>query len=289
VSDASFRFKLGKFACQVILDGHLPEQARGIPVTCLYVQTGKHNVMIDTGEGPGDNTTTGKLLENLKANGINIEDIDTVINTHAHIDHLGGNTDLKGNANFPNARYVIYKKEWDYWQGRIKLKPGEELKNETMHIPVVRRALTSIEDRYDLIKEDVDIVPGVRYVPVPGHTPGNTMVVLTSEKKQLFIVGDLLHETAEFNQPDLWAYWDTSPEEATRTRAEVVSRAVATKALVFIGHFPFPGLGYIVKKNGTFEWQPYINSATALITRPTLFRGTRRQTVINLWPCCRLI
>jgi glyoxylase-like metal-dependent hydrolase (beta-lactamase superfamily II) len=257
MSDASFRFNIGKFECRVISDGNLPKEARGIPVTCLFVRTGEHNVMIDTGEGPGHNTTTGKLLANLKSDGIKAEDIDTVINTHAHIDHLGGNTDLEANPNFPNARYVIYQKEWEYWQGRIKLKPGEELENETMHIPVVRRAFTTIESRYDLVGADVDIVPGIRYAPVPGHTPGNTMVVVTSEKKQLFIVGDLLHEPAEFNQPDLWSYWDTSPEEATRTRAEVVSRAVATKALVFIGHFPFPGLGYIVKKNGTFAWQPF--------------------------------
>jgi glyoxylase-like metal-dependent hydrolase (beta-lactamase superfamily II) len=257
VKNISYEFELDKFKCMAISDGRIPEEHGGVSITCLLVRTGENVVLIDTGEGPKFNPTTGKLLENMKASEVKPEEIDTVVNTHAHVDHVGGNTDLDGKPNYPNARYFIYNKEWDYWLGRIKLKPGEENPNETQHIPVVRRAFTSIQDRFIPWGEDKDIVPGIRFTAMPGHTPGNAIVVVTSGKKQLLAVGDLLHEVAEFTKPDLWSYWDTFPEEATRNRATVIARAVETHALVFCTHLTFPGLGYIVKKGGTLDWEPF--------------------------------
>lgn len=257
MDDISYKFELGKFKCTAVSDGAIPLPTYSLPVNCLYVQTEKNNVLIDTGEGPGVNVTTGKLLDNLKTAGIKNTEIDTVIISHAHIDHLGGNTDVKGNSFYPHAHFFMYKVEWDYWLPRLNLKPGEELPGETMHLPVIRRNIFSIKDRYVTVDDTKDIVPGFRYLPVPGHTPGNASVIISSGDKQLLFTGDLLHEIAEFSKPDMWAKWDFNPEESIRTRIEVLNRAVETRALVFICHFPFPGLGYIVKKGDTLDWEPY--------------------------------
>ncbi|MDY6932128.1 MAG: MBL fold metallo-hydrolase, partial [Halobacteriota archaeon] len=84
------------------------------PYICMVVNTGEHQVLVDTGaDGLGPNT--GKILQNLKARGIAPEDIDTVIITHGHPDHIGGNTDTEGKPAFPKARYVMWKDEWDFW------------------------------------------------------------------------------------------------------------------------------------------------------------------------------
>jgi glyoxylase-like metal-dependent hydrolase (beta-lactamase superfamily II) len=254
---ASFKFELGKFKCQVVMDGDIPPQFGGLPINCLYVQTGKHNVLVDTGEGPTSHPTTGFLIQNLKYNGIKPEEIDTVIITHAHIDHMGGNTDGQGKIFYPNARFYVLKTEWDYWLSRLKLKPEEQIPAEAPHIQYVRRSMVNIADRFTLLGDNDEIIPGFQFSKVPGHTPGNAMIVITSGKEQLLFVGDLLHEVAEFSKPDMWAQWDTNPEESIRTRAEMIARAVETHALVFINHFIFPGLGYIIKKGDTLDWEPY--------------------------------
>jgi glyoxylase-like metal-dependent hydrolase (beta-lactamase superfamily II) len=258
MDNISYQFELGKYKCTTVSDGSLPiPNHPPMPVNCLYVQTGKNNVLIDTGEGPGVNPTSGKLFKNLQAAGIKNTEVDTIIISHAHIDHLGGNTDAKGNLVYPNAHIFMEKVEWEYWVPRLNLKPGEELPGETVHIPSARRNILPIKDRYIIVEDKKEIVPGFRFLPAHGHTPGNSAIIVSSGDKQLIFVGDLLHEIAEFSKPDMWAQWDFNPEESIRTRTEIINRAVETRALVFISHFPFPGLGYIVKKGNSLDWEPY--------------------------------
>ncbi|MFQ6115833.1 MAG: MBL fold metallo-hydrolase [bacterium] len=83
------------------------------PYTCLLINTGRYQVLVDTGAG-GLVPSTGNLLQNLRMEGIDPEDIDTVIITHGHPDHIGGNTDSEGKPAFPSARYVMWKHEWDF-------------------------------------------------------------------------------------------------------------------------------------------------------------------------------
>ena len=144
-----YRFKVGTFECITVSDGTLtytppmfpppatflftnapkelldqvlrehnlqPEQwVEWIsPYICVVIDTGKHRVLMDTGAG-GLGPNTGKLLQNLQAGGVTPRDIDTVILTHGHPDHIGGNTDAEGKLAFPNARFVMWKDEWDFW------------------------------------------------------------------------------------------------------------------------------------------------------------------------------
>ena len=145
----SFNFKLGCFECLAIRDTVSPMELDllfpnlkvrqieqlfrnyNIPagdifeVTCLLVKTVEHNVLIDTVWGVGEQSSSGRLIPVLRANKVQPEKIDTVIISHGHPDHIGGNTDDKYQPLFPNARYVMFRKEWDFWASMPELPQTE--------------------------------------------------------------------------------------------------------------------------------------------------------------------
>jgi glyoxylase-like metal-dependent hydrolase (beta-lactamase superfamily II) len=125
----SYRFKLGNFACWVIKDGKCPIPAtvqvpsfqgkgavlKELDISILLIKTLKDMILIDTGLGTGAGPDSGKLIQNLQSEGIQCTDIDTVVFSHGHGDHIGGNMDSRGNPVFPNARYFMFRKEWEFW------------------------------------------------------------------------------------------------------------------------------------------------------------------------------
>lgn len=131
---------------------------------------------MDTG-ADGLVPSTGRLLQNLQTAEIAPEDIDRVILTHGHPDHIGGNTDAEGKLAFPNARYVMWKEEWDFWtSGQAEATLDEHVKEVLMEF--ARRNLSPIQSRLDLVDLEKDIVPGIRAVAAPGHL--HTFVLVLS-------------------------------------------------------------------------------------------------------------
>jgi glyoxylase-like metal-dependent hydrolase (beta-lactamase superfamily II) len=221
----------------------------------LFIRTGKRNILIDTGCGISTQINAGKLLQNLAAEGIKSTDIDTIIHTHGHTDHIGGNTDKDGKPAFTNARHIIHKTEWDYWIKRISQPQEEETKGPPM-VAVARKNLLPLQDRFDLIDGEGEILPGIKYNLAPGHTPGNIVLTVADGKKQLLCIGDLIHDPQEFARPDMYKMIDSSPDQALRSRIDVLSQAAKTAILVFACHFSFPGVGYIVQTGDTLGWKP---------------------------------
>ena len=284
-----YRFKLGDFQCIAVSDGthtyappifpppttllfanapkerleqvireHNLEPEQWLewtsPYICLIVNTGKHQVLVDTGAGDLA-PSTGKLLQNLNTIGIAPEDIDTVILTHGHPDHIGGNTDDKGRPAFPNARYVMWKDEWDFWtSGQAEIKLDEHVREVLLKF--ARKNLPPIQGRLELIDRETEIVPSIRALAAPGHTPGHMALAISSRGKQLLCIADAVLHPIHLEQPEWHAAVDFAPEQVVATRRRLLKRAATEKALVLGFHFPFPGLGHVSQKGGTWQWQP---------------------------------
>jgi glyoxylase-like metal-dependent hydrolase (beta-lactamase superfamily II) len=224
------------------------------PYICLAVNTGKHQVLVDTG-ADGLAPSTGKLVQNLRAVGIAPEHIDTVILTHGHPDHIGGNTDSEGKLTFPDARYVMWKGEWDFWtSGQAETKLDERVRDRQLKF--ARKNLPPIQGRLELVDRETEIAPGIRALEAPGHTPGQMALAISSRAKQLLCVSDVVLHPIHLEQPEWCAGTDFSPQQVAATRRRLLKIAATENALVLAFHFPFPGLGHVNQKEGTWQWQP---------------------------------
>ncbi len=281
----SYRFKVGSFECIAVSDGSIgstnaaqllftnaPKELLEKVIrshriqfdqwielfTCLVIQTPEHCVLLDTGLGKlGWASNAGNLLQNLRAEGFEPRDIDTVIISHAHGDHIGGNTDSEGHAAFPQARYYMRKEEWDFWTSETTLaNPAHEWMAE-----FVNKNLLPIQNHFHLLEEDTEIVSGIKTLYAPGHTPGNTAVVIESNGCQLLYMGDVILHPLHLEYPDWYSEPDCQPSETVRTRRLLLERASNDHALIFAFHFDFPALGYAVPQQENWRWQPIEKSS----------------------------
>lgn len=220
------------------------------PFTCVMVNTGRHKVLVDTGAGDLA-PNTGKLLHDLRIVGIEAGEIDTVILTHGHDDHIGGNTNNEGKPSFSKARYVIWKGEWTFWTSE---QPEKLYGNEDFTF--TRKNLFPIQDQIDLLDHETEVVPGIRAVPAPGHTPGHMAMSVSSGGKQLLCISDAFLHPIHIEHPEWHAAIDLAPEQLMKTRHFLLNKAATEKALMLAFHFPFPGLGCVVRKGIGWHWQP---------------------------------
>lgn len=286
MGNESFHFQLGAFRCMVVNDGNSPysdpapiffanapkEHLKKAlkdhnldiskwkeyisPYPSVLINTGQHRVLVDTGEGNLE-PTTGKLIPNLRAEGVMPEDIDTVILTHAHPDHIGGNIDSKGKPAFPNARYVLSRDEWNFWIPRPNLTALDVSESDKeLLIKCAHDYLLPIQNQVELVDYEKEIVSGIWAVRAAGHTPGHMAVSITCGNRQLLCIGDALIHPIHMEQPDWYIKYDLAPEQVIKTRRRLLDRATTEKALVHAFHFPFPGLGHVTQKGDCWQWQP---------------------------------
>lgn len=224
------------------------------PYICLVVKTSNQLVLVDTGAG-SLGPDTGRLIENLKSGGISPEDVDTVIITHGHPDHIGGNTDANGRLIFSKARYVIHEDEWQFWMSG---QAEQAYEGETREVLVAsaQKNLPPIKDQLELVNNRDEIVPGINVVAAPGHTPGHMALSISSQDEHLLCISDAVLHPIHLEQPDWYAAIDLNAENVVATRRLLLDRAVTEKALVLAFHFPFPGLGHVIQKGNAWQWQP---------------------------------
>ena len=224
------------------------------PYICLVVNTGQHQMLVDTGAG-GLALTTGKLVQNLQTVGIAPEDIDTIIITHGHPDHIGGITDDKGRLTFPNANYVMWQDEWEFWTSeQAETKLDEHVRD--VFLSCARKNLPPIKGRLRLVNREMEILPGIKVIAAIGHTPGHMALAVSSRGEQLLYVSDAVLHPIHLERPGWHAAVEFDPKQVQATRCRILKRAVAKKALVLAFHFPFPGLGHVSPSRDTWKWEP---------------------------------
>jgi glyoxylase-like metal-dependent hydrolase (beta-lactamase superfamily II) len=243
-----------------VLRGHnlVPEQWEEYvsPYICLLISKERDHVLVDTGAGKLA-PTTGRLIPNLEAEGISPEDVDTVILTHGHPDHIGGNVDSEGKPAFPNARYVMWKNEWDFWTSNPDLSALKiDDHGKEILVKVAQTALYPIRDQLELIEEEVEIKPGIRAISAPGHTPGHMAVEVVSEGNQILHISDAVLHPIHLVQPDWFSSVAFDPKNVKTSRLMLFNKVASEDSHVIATHFPFPGLGHIIKKVERWQWQP---------------------------------
>ena len=268
MKNTNYYLNIGEFQCIVVSDGtisvpKLPTLLsqtenekttyEDMDICCLLIKAGKRNILIDTGCGDGFQESAGKLVMNLKTERISPEDIDTVIYTHGHEDHAGGAFDVDGNPVFPNAKYVVIREEWQCWERKPETPLNEGLFSSA------RKNLLPIQEKFGIVETNYEVIPGIKLILTPGHTPGSIIVQIKSAEDELLCIGDLIHSRREFIQPDYYSFLDSDPEKALKLRTEGLSEMAQSGTLIFACHFPFPGIGYFTRENGVLSWRPVIN------------------------------
>jgi glyoxylase-like metal-dependent hydrolase (beta-lactamase superfamily II) len=213
------------------------------------VQTPHHTVLIDSCIGndkprPGrphwNMKTDDSYMRALAASGFSVADIDFVMCTHLHVDHVGWNTRLENGRwvpTFPNARYVFAKSEYDYWV---------DMNKKTEVPPFVDSVLPVVEaKKADIVAHDFALGDHARILPTPGHTPGHVAFAFGRGKDAVVFAGDLMHTPLQTRYPELSPKFDVDPKLAGATRRNFLQRYCDTDTLCCTAHFPSPSAGKI--------------------------------------------
>jgi glyoxylase-like metal-dependent hydrolase (beta-lactamase superfamily II) len=221
------------------------------------VKTPHHTILIDSCIGndkprplrPKWNMKTDDTyLRALKAAGFSVADIDFVMCTHLHVDHVGWNTRLEGGRwvpTFPNARYLFGKTEFDYWTEQHAKTAVPAFGDSVLPVVEAKRA--------EIVRDDFAIGDHLRILPTPGHTPGHSAFVLGREKDDAVFAGDLIHSPLQALHPELSPRFDVDQAQAAVTRRNFLERYCDTDTLCCTAHFPSPSTGKIRRKGNGFS------------------------------------
>ena len=221
------------------------------------VKTPHHTILIDSCIGndkprptrPKWNMKTDDTyMRGLKSAGIAVEDIDYVMCTHLHVDHVGWNTRLENGKwvpTFPKARYVFAKGEYDYWAGQHEKAEVPPFGDSVLPVVAANKA--------EIVGNDFAIGDHVRILPTPGHTPGHVAFTLGRAKEDAVFCGDLMHSPLQLRYPELSPKFDVDPAQAAKTRRSFLERYCETDTLCCTAHFPSPSAGKIRRKGNGFS------------------------------------
>ncbi len=223
-----------------------------LAMRCLLVETPNALVLIDNGAGNKEDQkfldiygienagSPSRLEDALRSAGFAPDDVDIVIDTHLHFDHAGGNThhDAEGQVrlSFPRARYVVQRGEWEYAHWR----------NERIQASYLPHNFDPVEQagRFDFVSGEQEIVPGIRVLPTPGHTPHHQSVLITSQDETACFLADVMPTTAHLPLPWIMAY-DVEPLVTLESKRMLLARAQAERWLLVFEHEPIVPWGYL--------------------------------------------
>jgi glyoxylase-like metal-dependent hydrolase (beta-lactamase superfamily II) len=291
---AYYRYKVGSIEITVVNDGvsHMPitedfvgnaskadvqaaldaafqpREFYAGPYNPIVINTGSKLALVDTGTGEAafasSNGLNGRLLLNLTAAGINVNDIDTVILSHYHGDHINGLLKADNSLAFPNAEILVPSAEHKFWMSDDEMNRATKPR-VVFGFKNVRRVMTGdVLKRVRTYDPDKEVITGVTAIATPGHTPGHSSHVVSSGSKSVYVQADVTHAPFLFARHPEWHFMlDVDPVAAEATRRKVYDMLVAEKMLVQGFHYPFPAAGH-VERSGTGYREVLVNWAPTI-------------------------
>jgi glyoxylase-like metal-dependent hydrolase (beta-lactamase superfamily II) len=241
------------------------ERFRAIPprlaVNSFLIQTDDRTILVDSGCGGVFGPDMGKLAGNLAALGIKPGDVDTILCTHLHPDHIGGIVDGAGKAVFPHAELVVHADDHRFWGDDATLSGAktEDMKGYAM---LARSAIAAYGDRTKLLTAG-DALAGVSIVPEPGHTPGHSGWLIASGNASLLIWGDIVHMPGvQFAHPEAGMGFDVDANQARATRRRIMDMAATDRVTVAGMHLDFPCFGHVARASEGYAFVPDVWTPT---------------------------
>lgn len=231
------------------------------------IRTPRLNILVDTCNGndkqrpsvPAWHMLDLPYLERLQAAGVSADEIDIVLCTHLHTDHVGWNTRLESGRwvpTFPNARYVMSRAEFDYFDALHRSGPPQPVNRGSFAdsvLPVVESGRALMVDPGDIV--DAEIADAVSLEDAAGHSPGGVNILLRSGGRLACLCGDAVHHPLQCTHPELGSPADYDPAMAVATRRRMFDRYADTDTLLLTGHFPDPTAGRIIGHGDGFRFR----------------------------------
>jgi glyoxylase-like metal-dependent hydrolase (beta-lactamase superfamily II) len=239
---------------------YMPKGMVTIPFNPTVINTGSKLVLIDSGYGPGIAPSVGLLPTNMAAAGIDPNQIDIVILSHLHPDHINGIRTAGDSLAFPQAEIKLPAPDWAFWaddgnMSRAQGFMGDYFKN-------FHRVFDPIKDKVTKYEWGQEVATGITALDTRGHTPGHTSFVVASGSSKVLIQSDVTNIPELFlRHPDWHVMFDIDPQQAAVTRHKFYDMAAAEKALIIGFHFPFPSMGHVEQDGANYRLVPATWSA----------------------------